>query len=187
MKLIELIIDEEGDFRGIEAMSHVEYPAIEVDFVHFAAEQKIELKTNDEQKIVLGPALIPDKPIFRLSEEGEEFYIYFQKSTVKQAMELYMKDLNLHNATIEHENPLEGVYTVEAWIVEDPEKDKSALYGYNLPKGTWMISQKVENEDHWKKIKDGEIKGFSIEGYFADKAQLAHEKKILDGLKDIIG
>ena len=102
-----------------------------------------------------------------------------------------MKNNNHHKATHEHQDRVSGVLTVESWIIEDSKKDKSALYGFSLPKGTWMVKMKIENDDLWAKIKDGELKGLSIEGYFTDKMQKMSERQptdleILSALNEII-
>jgi hypothetical protein len=85
---------------------------------------------------------------------------------------------------------LEDMSVVESWIIEDVEKDKSKLYGFDLPKGTWMISMKVNNDDVWQKVKAGEVKGFSIEGHFVDKYEMSlqetEEQEMIEKLKDLI-
>jgi hypothetical protein len=98
---------------------------------------------------------------------------------------------NQNNATYEHERKmLDGMSVVESWIIEDEKTDKSRLYNFNLPKGTWMISMKVNNDDVWKKVKDGEVKGFSIEGHFVDKYEMSlqqnEEDEIIAFLKEIL-
>jgi hypothetical protein len=100
---------------------------------------------------------------------------------------------NQNNATYEHDQKLKGLSVVESWIIEDPKHDKSVKYGFSLPVGTWMISMKVNNEDVWKKVKDGSVKGFSIEGYFADKLEMSlnnidemEEKLMIDKIKELI-
>jgi hypothetical protein len=95
---------------------------------------------------------------------------------------------NQNNATLEHNEKLKGMSVVESWIVEG-EYDKSMNYGFNLPKGTWMISMKVNNDEIWNKVKLGEIKGFSIEGYFADKYEMSLKNEddiLIDKIKQII-
>jgi hypothetical protein len=97
---------------------------------------------------------------------------------------------NKNNATYEHETKLSGLSVVESWIIEDEKQDKSAKYGFNLPKGTWMISMKVNNDDVWKDVKDGKVKGFSIEGYFADRYEMSKEKnereETINKLKELL-
>jgi hypothetical protein len=174
MKLIELIIDEEMELSGIDAISIVESPAIEEDFIALKTEQK-EFKfaeVDKEKKIIMGAMLVPDKPIYRRDENEGEYYIYFSKNTIRKAMELFFQNGNQSNATFEHMESITGLTMVESWIVEDTDKDKSKLYELNVPVGTWMGTIKVNNDKIWNDfIKTGKVKGFSIEGYFADKAK----------------
>lgn len=174
-RIIELIIDEENDISGVEAVSVVENPAIEEDFIALK-KQSVELAEVDaEKRILMGPALIPDKKILRRDENGD-YFIYFSKDTVRKASELFLSKGNQNNATLEHEVKLEGMSIVESWLIEDDEKDKSRKYGFKLPVGTWMVSMKVYNEDIWQKVKAGEVLGFSIEGFFADTAERPKEQ-----------
>ena len=175
MKIIELILDEKDKEMGVYAVSVVEDPAIEENFIKLSKES-IELATVDkEKKLLMGPALIPNKQIYRKNPKHGEFYIYFSEDTVRKASEMFFINSNHQKATYEHDKEIDGMTVVESWIIDNPEKDKSAAYGFSLPKGTWMISMKVNNQDVWKKVKDGEVKGFSIEGYFADKYEMAME------------
>jgi len=174
MRLIELIIDEEMELSGIDAISIVENPAKEEDFIALKTEQK-EYKfaeVDKEKKIIMGAMLVPDKPIYRRDENEGEYYIYFSKNTIRKAMELFFQNGNQSNATFEHMESITGLTMVESWIVEDTDKDKSKLYELNVPVGTWMGTIKVNNDKIWNDfIKTGKVKGFSIEGYFADKAK----------------
>ena len=171
MNIVELILDEENEVNGIDAVSIVSAGAIESDFIALA-DQEIKLaKVDEEKKILMGAALIPNKPIFR--KQGEEmYYVYFSKDTVRRASELFFKNGNQNNATLEHGIDVNNLTVVESWIVEG-EQDKSRLYDLDVPVGTWMISMKVENDEVWNDyVKSGKVKGFSIEGYFADKAKI---------------
>ena len=172
MDIVELILDEENEeMVGIEAVSIVENPAIESDFIALA-DQEIKLaKVDDEKRIVMGAALIPNKPIFR-KRNDTMFYVYFSEDTVRRSSELFFQNGNQSNATLEHQMKANGLTVVESWIVEG-EQDKSRIYGLDVPKGTWMISMKIEDDKLWSEIKEGKkYKGFSIEGYFADKASI---------------
>lgn len=174
-RIIELIIDEEQEFNGIEAISVVKNPAIKEDFIALKDEEILKLAEVDaEKRILMGPALIPNKKIFRQGDP-EDYYIYFSSDTVRRASELFFMRSNHKNSTFEHSYAIEGMAVVESWIVEDQNKDKSAKYNFNVPEGTWMVSMKVENDEVWQSVKDGEIKGFSIEGYFADKMDRPQE------------
>ena len=169
MKIIELILDEAQEMMGIEAISIVENPAIEEDFVALKSEEITLTEINKDKKILMGALLIPNKPIYRKNEEGE-YYIYFSKDTVEKASQLYLKNGNQNNSTLEHQHELNGLTLVESWIVEDEKYDKSRKYGLNVPVGTWMGAVKVNNDEVWNEyVKTGKVKGFSIEGYFADK------------------
>lgn len=176
MDLIELVINELEEDSGIDAISIVSNPAIEEDFIALSKQDKIALKTiSDEKRLLMGAALVPDKPILRFNEQTkEEYNIFFSKETVRRASELVMKRGKQGRSTLEHAVPLKGIYIAESWIVEDKKNDKSALYGLSVPIGTWMVSLKVENDDVWNDyVKTGEVKGFSIEGYFADKVEMS--------------
>ena len=181
MNIIELVLDEMQELMGIQAISIVENPAIEEDFVALKT-QKVEFATqNEEKRILMGAALIPNKPIYRRSGE-EEFYVYFSKDTIRKASELFFQNGNQNKSTLEHEAELQKLSVVESWIVEDTEKDKSRLYGMEMPVGTWMISMKVNNPDIWENyVKTGKVKGFSIEGYFVDKVNFnKQEMEVLE-------
>ena len=191
MRIVELIIDEKDETSGIDAVSLVESPAIESNFLALK-KHEVELKEIDaEKRIVLGAALIPNKQIYRTNEKKEEYYIYFSEATVRKASELFLMNGNQNNATLEHNEKLKGMSVVESWIVES-ENDKSKNYGFDVPKGTWMIAMKVNNDKVWQQVKEGKIKGFSIEGYFADKYEMSlkgedmEEKAMVEKIKSLI-
>jgi len=174
MDIIELFIDEEDNVSGIDAISIVENPAIQEDFVYLKNQEFKLAELDKEKRLLLGPALIPNKPIYRKSGE-KEYYIYFSRNTVRKASELFLQRAKQHRSTLEHESPLNGLTVVESWIVEG-EEDKTRLYDMDVPIGTWMVSMKVDNDDVWENyIKTGKVKGFSIEGYFADKLERPNE------------
>lgn len=170
MKLFEMLIDEENEMFGVNALSIVENPAIQSDFVALEEETPVMLaEVSKDKQILMGAALIPDKPIFRKGEE-EDYYIFFSKETIAKTAEAFFRNSNQNNATLEHDKTLEGMTIFESWIVEDTNFDKSAKYGLNVPEGTWVVSMKVDDEDVWNKyIKNEKVFGFSIEGTFANK------------------
>jgi len=176
MKIIELILDEEQDDIGVDAISIVESPAIESDFVALKNQEIKLAEVDKEKKILMGALLIPNKPIYRNGGEGE-YYIYFSKDTIVKASQMFLQNGKQSNSTLEHNQALNGLTLVESWIVESKEQDKSALYGLDVPVGTWMGSVKVNNEDVWNEyVKTNKVKGFSIEGYFADKMETPKDK-----------
>ena len=183
MDIIELFIDEEEGI-GIEAISVVESPAIEEDFIALKNQEFKLAEVDKEKRILMGAALIPNKPIYRKNEDNE-YYIYFSRDTVRKASELFFINGNQNKSTLEHQMPLTGLSVVESWIVES-EKDKTRHYNMEVPIGTWMVSMKVLNDDIWNNyVKTGRVKGFSIEGYFAEKAERPKDKTIKDDLSKI--
>ena len=191
MELRELILDDD-DAIGVEAISVVENPAIESDFIALS-KQNIQLaEVNKEKRLLMGALLIPNKPIPRNGEGNEVYYIFFSKDTISKASQMYLQNGNQSNSTLEHKQELKGLTLVESWIVEDLEKDKTALYGIKVPLGTWMGSVKCDNDEVYKMAKDGVVKGFSIEGYFADKienkpkSELSHKEKTINELKELL-
>jgi|TARA_R100000482_G_scaffold123816_2_gene74714 hypothetical protein len=192
-RIVELIIQDDSEELAIDAISLVNSPAIEQDFVYFGKEKNnlTFAKVDEEKRMLVSPALIPNKQIFRYDPNTDsEYYVYFSPETVRKASELYLKHNNHHKATYEHQDRVSGVLTVESWVKEG-DMDKSKLYGYDLPNGTWFVKMKITNDDLWSKIKDGELKGLSIEGYFADRFEAMQHKKhsdeeVLKALLEII-
>ena len=177
IEVFELFIDEDADMSGIEAISIVENPAIEEDFVYLKSHKVKFASLDNDKRLLIGPALIPDKKIIRLNEDNQKYYIYFSKDTVRKASELFLTRNKQNNSTLEHEVAINGLSVVESWIIEDAVKDKSRKYGMNLPIGTWMVSVKVNNDEIWQEyVKTNKVKGFSIEGYFADKMEAPNDK-----------
>lgn len=196
MKIIELILDENEELNGIEAISIVESPAIEEDFIALKSDEIKLAEVSKERRVLMGALLIPNKPIYRRNGE-DEYYIYFSKDTVLKASQMYLTKGNQNNSTLEHQHSLSGLSLVESWLVEDEVHDKSRKYGMNVPVGTWMGAVKVNNDEVWNDyVKTGKVKGFSIEGYFADKMErpkdsvgLSEDKEadnLLDKIKDIL-
>jgi len=196
MKIIELILDDLGEM-GVSAISVVDKPAIESNFIALSKDQKvkpaqkIELATvNAEKRLLMGPALIPNKLIYRQSEEGDGFYIFFSKDTVRKAMQMFLKSGNQSNATEEHERKVDGMTVVESWLKEDMVHDKSAKYDLKDPVGTWMVVMKADNDEIYEKAKSGELNGFSIEAQFADRYEyermMSAEDKMVQDMIDQI-
>jgi hypothetical protein len=144
---------------------------------------------NAEQRLVVGPAMIPDKMIIRRNEiTGEIYYVYFTAETIKKLQQKFMQEKLLDKTNIEHGRKfLNNVDVVESWIVEDQQKDKQQVFGMDYPKGTWMITIKVTDDATWEKVKDGKLKGFSVQGYFLEKAKFSSvSQEVLDEIKNIL-
>lgn len=144
-------------------ISMVSEPAIEVDYVALSKQDEVEIKlAADERHICYGPALIPNKDIYRNNGE-QEFYINFTEESIVKMSQDFMKNYRQHEVSLQHEENVDEVFVCESWIVEDPYKDKANSLGFNVPKNTWMIGLKVNNIDTWERVKAGELKGFSVE------------------------
>ena len=153
--------------KGVFAISLVNAPATEETFIAMAKQEKIVkfAKVDEEQRILMGLVLQPDQLIYRVDEDGNEFEMFFSAETIKDFSQNFFQSGFQLNSKLEHDEPIEGVTFVESWLVENPKVDKSAAFGLEYPKGSWLVSMKVDNDDIWNNyIKTGELKGFSIDG-----------------------
>jgi hypothetical protein len=147
----------------VYAVSLVDEPAIESNFIALSkqSEKRVFLE-KDDKHIVMGAVLIPDMPIYR-NQDGEEFYLQFSSATIEKLAHDFLRMGRNFNFSYQHEKDVNGVSVIESWIVNDPKMDKCSIYGIDVPSGTWMMAAKVDNEEMWGKIKNGDAKGFSIE------------------------
>ena len=195
---IELVVeDEEKDF--LSAMGFVSNPAIEVPMIYFNKDKQnfVFGKTVDEEQgIIVSPALIPEKRIYRYDPQtNEEYYVYFSEETVRKLSQNFLISGNHINTTEEHMNPIKGVHLIYSWIVENKEDQLITKYGFkDIPVGTWAVSYKIVNDDIKAKIKSGEITGVSIEAWLSerldehlridqDKIKVEKIKQLLEGIE----
>ena len=182
LQLFELVVEEDGD--GVFANSFVEEPAIERDFVFFNKHKEVTFQAIDtEKRLVAGPLLIPNKKIIRMDEQMGMYNVFFKPETIETIARKFMKNKYNGEVTVEHDRKVNGVYLTESWIIEQSSKDKSNLFGYTLPKGTWFGIYKVDNDKVWEEVKAGKYKGFSIEGIFEHKASTMKSSQLFT--KDI--
>jgi len=187
--LIELFIDEADKENGLDIISFVSAPAIEKDFMHFNKEVKeFKFKSTDEEKrIVTGACMIPNQEILRLDAEGKPYFVFFTEDTVAKAQEVFAKYGKTKTTNFEHEDStLEGATVIESWIVKDSKNDKSNALGFDVPINTWMVSYKVDNDELWEKVKNGEVNGFSIEGVFSKNIIEMSEERTLEAIEEIV-
>lgn len=180
MKLYELQIEDNTD--EVFAISLVENPAIESDFMYFANEKELIQFANvdTDKRTLIGAILIPDKKILRVEADGTPYEVFFTKDTVAKLAQNYLMKKYTDKATLEHDKQIKGVHLVESWIKEG-QLDKSNQYGLNLPKGTWVGMFKITDDKIWKDyVKTGKVKGFSIEGLFSHKLIKASQETFLD-------
>lgn len=183
--------------KGVFAISLVNAPATGEHYIAMAKQEKIVkfAKVDEEQRILMGLVLQPDQLIYRVDEDGNEFEMFFSAETIKDFSQNFFQSGFQLNSKLEHDEPIEGVTFVESWLVENPKVDKSAAFGLEYPKGSWLVSMKVDNDDIWNNyIKTGELKGFSIDGMveleevnFKSNIQMSKSNKnILALLKQIV-
>jgi len=192
MKEIELIIDDEKS-EGISAMGFVDRPAIEKDFIYFKNEkQNFVFGKEVERGIIVSPAMIPEKRIYRYDPStNEEYNVYFSVETVRELAEGFLFNNNHNNITEQHENQVTGINLIFSWIVENQEDPIITKYGFkDIPNGTWCVMYKIVNEDIKEKIKSGEINGISIEAWLTSKFKKVEKgidkiEKIKDLLKEL--
>ena len=172
------------------AVSLVEDPAIESNFIALSKQQS-SIKLENEKRLLIGAALVPNKPIYR-NVNGNEFYISFDETTIEKLAQDFLANDYQHNITVDHQEEANDIVIVESWI-KTSENDKSVSYGLNEPIGTWFIGMKVNNDEIWQRIKDGFYKGFSIEAVVGldelinnNNLQLAMDKEFIDKLREII-
>jgi hypothetical protein len=144
---------------------------------------------DEEKKVVVGAAMVPHKMIIRYDELGNPYYVFFSKESIRKMANKFLRQKRTDETSIEHNGIKLGsdkVYVTESWVSDDPVKDKSASYGFNLPAGTWFVSMKVDDPKVWKMIKDKTLNGFSVEGLFAEKSVFSNQEKQINQIKQIL-
>ena len=182
--LLRLTINGEED--GVNIISLVEFPAVERNFIQLSREVKLSL--NEEKRELLGVALIPDFPIYRRDEQGE-YYVTFNAESIRKIAIDFYKKLNVNMADVEHSHDMENGITYFQSMILDKENGICPTAFKDLPDGTWLVGCKVDNDSVWDAVKSGEVKGFSIDGYFhaepEKQEEKPEEKSTIDSLDDL--
>jgi hypothetical protein len=142
---------------------------------------------NSEERIVVGPAMIPDMPIYRRDETGE-YYVFFDKKTIETiALKFYAKGFQ-QSANEMHTKPVEGITFFMSWIADESKGIPKMKQFEDLPDGTWFLGAKVMNDETWSKVKDGTFKGFSVEGMFdmTEVKMRMKEEEIIQKLRELL-
>jgi len=165
----------------------IEWAARKLESIRRESMNKQYFQTDDEKRVVLGPAMIPNLKIFRKDRNGEPYYVFFTEQTIKMIAEKYMRNKFIDNNDENHNGEaVSDVYVIESWIKED-ENDKSSKYGYgDLPIGTWFVAMKVRNDEVWQKIKNKELNGFSVSGFFEEVSRFTKEEMFLYKVAEIL-
>lgn len=147
----------------VYAISLVENPAIESNFIYLAEEKPTQILLEaDEKHLIYGAVLVPNKPIYRYDKE--EYYIQFPSETIEKLAHSYLQSENIYSFTQQHQTFADGISIVESWI-KSSEYDKSVQLGLDVPVGTWIVGAHIDNDEIWQGIKSGEMKGFSVESF----------------------
>jgi len=166
--VFRLVVNDLKEDSGVDFVSFVEHPAIEQDFFAFSKDtDSFKFKADPQRRIVTGPMMIADTPIYRFDEQTkQEFLVVFDKQTIEKIAHRFFKKSNSNNVNVDHSETKDGVYLFES-IITDKERGTLAPKGFaKVPEGSWFGSYKVENNEVWQSVLDGKFKGFSIEGYF---------------------
>jgi hypothetical protein len=180
VKVIEYGLGDNDEY-GVYAISLVDEPAIEVDFVALNKDRILLARVQDgEKRMLYGPALIPNQAIVRFDKNGQKYFIKYSPETIEKTAQEFLKRNLHHNHTVQHELPVAGLTVVESWIKQGA--DKGQEFGFDLPDGTWMIGVKVEDDNTWEAVKQGVLKGFSIEGFFVPEKEEVYNESELEAI-----
>ena len=163
LPIYKIKIDMDDDTTGLSAVSLVDYPAVERDFLLFD-KQEMLFKADDEKQIISGIALLADTPIYRRNQHGE-FYVVFEKDTIRQLVEKYSKQGLFNSVNLMHQSDtfVNSVYLIESLII-DKQRGICPTEFSDCPDGSWYVSYYVDNKALWDEIKKGEwFNGFSVE------------------------
>lgn len=164
---------------GIRMVSLVSDPAIEVKGMYFNDQVDMSFKSIKEQMKVVGPAMIPNKKIYRVDDKGNEYFVNFRKDVIVDLVRKFNKENNNRSINFEHTNEMVDAYIEQSWIVEDSTYDKSRMYGFNCPVGTWFVEVKIENKKFWEEeVKNNGRYSFSIEGLLGLKNEYSIDAKM---------
>ena len=190
MKIYKVKIDDDEQL-GMDAISLVEFPAVEVDFLAFSKDHnKIELTSFDEEKReITGVVCLADTPILRKNDEFGIHCILFDRDTIKKMMLRYFKNGLNNRVNIEHKGEMiEGLTMIESYI-KDSNRNVSPIEFQDVTDGSWIATFKVENDEVWNQIKeDHKLRGFSLQGLFSygEEVKLSEEDTYESWLEDII-
>lgn len=189
LPIYKLTISEDLESKvEVDAVALVDMPAIGEGFFAFNQQMSFAV-VNEEERVVIGPAMIPDKPIYRVDPDGKEYYVYFPKKEIRTIAEKFYRKGFQNNGNEMHDGakPVDMVYFM-SWIADESKGIPKMKQFENLPDGTWFLGAKIMSDDAWAKVKDGTFKGFSVEGEFnmTPMQFRSKEEDIIDKLKELL-
>lgn len=169
LEVAALLLDQERQTK-----ENIKNPQVVSEF-----SKQYKFATDDDQQIVVGPMMIPNKLILRVDDEGNPYQVYFSEETIRDIAYRMMEQKKLDEINLEHEqdNTVDG-YMLESWIVESVENDKQQIYGMDHPVGSWMGMYKIEDPKVWELVKNGAVTGFSIEAFLDSRKVQAKKVNI---------
>jgi hypothetical protein len=191
LPVYELMISEDiNEDAEVNFVSLVDRPAIQRYWNAF--NHKVKFNTDEEKRVISGAIMLADTPIFRSDVTHGDYYVIFSKDTIFKIVQRYFKKGYQANVNIEHnqDKQIEGVYLFESFI-SDKERGVMPMKGFeDAPDGSWFGSMKVDNDFAWNEVKEGNIKGFSVEGifeYYKTKVEAKEQAdKIFEEIKKIL-
>ena len=177
---LPIFVVDINDRTVFNNISIVDFPAIECDFIWLSKETEIKFKVNEEKRTISGPVLIPDKPIYR-KEDGKEFYIKFEAPAIRAFAEKFFRDSRQNEGNVEHQISVNGITFYESYLL-NKERGIAPKEYEDLPDGTWFVSAKVENDEVWNLVKDGTLRGFSVDIF----SKISEPKTEINNLQELM-
>jgi hypothetical protein len=188
LPLFELKINDDiNDDAEVNFVSLVDRPAIQRNWNAFKEKYKFEI-ISEEKRIISGPLMLADTPIFRSDATHGDYYVMFSKDTIFKIAQKFFKKGYQANVNVNHDpsQKVDGVVMFESFI-SDEERGIAPMKGFeDAPDGSWFGSFKVEDDETWQKVKNGEVKGFSVEGVFEYSKTKSKDQEMLDQIKKIL-
>lgn len=179
MKVFYINIDDE--LTGINAISLVESPAVEKDFLCFSKEKEtVKLNFDNAKRVISGVVCLADTPIYRYSERYGEYYVVFSKETIQKMVEKFAKMDLFKSVNLQHDDTkfVDGIYMFESYII-NKERGINPVEFSDIPDGSWIASYKVENDELWDEIINGnKLNGFSLQGLFELEEKFTEQKPV---------
>ena len=184
----ELMISEDLDDNAeVSYVALVDRPAIQRNWNAFKQNFKFEI-VSEEKRIISGPLMLSDSPIYRNDSTHGEYYVVFSKDTIFKIAQKFFKKGYQNNVNLMHDQSqqVDGITMFESFI-SDKDRGISPMKGFeDAPDGSWFGSFKVENDEVWAKVKSGQFKGFSVEGIFEYSKAKTKEQEMLEMIKEIL-
>lgn len=168
LPVFRMTINEHDDVTGVDFISLVDEPAIETNFVAFSDKKKKQFFFDTDRQMLTGPAMIPDLPIYRYDEQMGEYYVTFTKEDIEIIARKFAKQQRTLGINYQHQenSQVDSAVIVEYWFISDKQNDKSNIFDFDLPIGTWMVTTYIADSKFWKdEVKSGNVRGYSIEGF----------------------